>query len=118
MPSVLLRVPGLDPFDLDPEAQPPHGQLAQPVNGMRRRKRDAVVGPNHVREAKFLEGALKDREGELLLGGQQRLARQQVAAREVGDGQRPAEARGRGRAPDRSKMNNAWRIKTRRIHRR
>ena len=29
-----------------------------------------------------------------------------------------ASPRGRGRAPDRSKMNNAWRIKTRRIQRR
>jgi hypothetical protein len=51
MPPVLLRVPWLDPFDLDPESQPPHGKLAQPVEGMRRGKRDAVIGPNHLRGA-------------------------------------------------------------------
>ena len=68
VPPVLLRVPWFDPFDLDPESQPPHGQLAQPVQGMRGGKRNAVVGPNQLRKAKFLEGALEDREGELLLG--------------------------------------------------
>src|SRR5438045_9085770 len=52
---------------------------------MRGRKRDTVIGPNHLGEAKLLEGALEDREGELLLGGQQGLARQQVATGEVGD---------------------------------
>src|SRR5688572_33502969 len=57
---------------------------------MRGRKRDAVIGPNHLRESKLLERALEDREGELLLGGQQRLARQQVATGEVGDRQRVA----------------------------
>jgi hypothetical protein len=67
MPPVLLRVPRRDPFDLDPESQPPHGQLAQAVDGMRRRKRDAVIGPNHVRKPKLPEGALEDREGECLL---------------------------------------------------
>src|SRR5437867_2668423 len=46
MPPVLLRVPRFDPFDLDPQSQPPHGQLAQPVEGMRGRKRDAVIGSN------------------------------------------------------------------------
>ncbi len=54
---------------------------------MRGRKRDAVIGPNHLRESKLLERALEDREGELLLGGQQRLARQEVATGEVGDRQ-------------------------------
>ena len=70
MPSVLLRVPRHDPFDLHPQSQPPHGQLAEPVEGMRGRKRNTVVGPYPLREAKLLEGALKDREGEFLLGGQ------------------------------------------------
>jgi hypothetical protein len=31
VPAILLRVARLDPFDLNPEAEPPHGQLAQPV---------------------------------------------------------------------------------------
>ena len=90
MAPVLLRVPRLDPFDLNPESQPPHGKLAQPVDGMRRRKRDAVIGPNHLREPKLLEGTLEDREGKFLLGGRQCLARQQVSTGEVGDRQRIA----------------------------
>ena len=49
VPPVLLRVPRLDPFDLNPEAQPPHRQLAEPVERMRGRERDAVVGPNRLR---------------------------------------------------------------------
>jgi hypothetical protein len=74
MAAVLLRVARFDPLDLDPESQPPHGQLAQPVNGMGGRKRDAVVGANHLREAKLLERAFEDREGKFLLRRQQRLA--------------------------------------------
>ena len=81
-----------DPFDLNPEPEPPHRQLAQPVERVRRRERDAVVGPDRLREAKLLEGALEDREGELLLRRRQRLARQQVATGEVGDRQRIAVA--------------------------
>src|SRR4029453_9265404 len=87
MPPILLRMPVFDPFELDPESQPPAGQLAQPVEGMRGRKRDPVIGPNPQREPKLFEGPLEDREGEFLLGGEQRLARQQIATREVGDGQ-------------------------------
>jgi hypothetical protein len=83
-------VPGLDPFDLNPESQPPHGELAQPVEGLRRRKRDAVVGANHLREPKLLEGPLEDGEGKCLLGGEERLARQEVATGEVRDRQRIA----------------------------
>jgi len=35
MPSVLLRVPRFDAFDVNPESQPPHGQLAESLEGMR-----------------------------------------------------------------------------------
>jgi hypothetical protein len=87
MPAVLLRMPRRDPFDLDPESEPPHGQLAQSVEGMSRRKRDTVIGPNPLRETKLFEGALEHREGEFLLRGEQRLARQQVATGDVGDRQ-------------------------------
>ena len=76
MPAVLLRVARFDPFDLDPEAQPPHRELAEPVDRMRRRK-DAVVGANYLGQAKLFEGAFEDREGESLLGRQQRFAREQ-----------------------------------------
>ena len=90
MSAVLLRLPGRDPFDLDSQTEPPHGQLTEPVEGLRGRERHAVVGPNHLRQAKLLEGALKDREGKFLLRGEERLARQEVATGEVGDRQRIA----------------------------
>ncbi|HTI37234.1 MAG TPA: hypothetical protein VL484_06735 [Vicinamibacterales bacterium] len=51
---------------------------------MGRGKRDAVIGPNHLRQAKFFEGALKDREGELLRVVSS-LASEQVPTHEVGD---------------------------------
>jgi hypothetical protein len=57
---------------------------------VRRGERHAVVGADHLWQPKFLEGALEHREGESLLGGRERFARQQVAAGEIGDRQRIA----------------------------
>jgi hypothetical protein len=62
------------PLDLNAEAQPPHGEFAEAVDRVGRREGHAVVGPNHLREPKVFEGALKDREGEFLLCRQQCLA--------------------------------------------
>ena len=87
MAAVVLGMPRLAALDLNPETEPPHRELAEPVQRVGGRERDAVVGPNHVRESKFLEGALEDRKREFFLGRQQGLARQQVAAGEVGDRQ-------------------------------
>ena len=57
---------------------------------MRRRERDAVIGPNPLGKSKLFEGALENREGELLLRGAEGLAREQVTTGEVRDGQRIA----------------------------
>lgn len=54
---------------------------------MPRRKRHPVVGANREREPEFLKRALEDGKRELLLRRRQRLAGQQIAAREVGDGE-------------------------------
>ena len=51
---------------------------------------NAVVGANGSRQAKFLEYALKHRESIGFLGGRERLAGDEIAAGEVGDGQRIA----------------------------
>ena len=67
MPAVLLRMAGLDALDLNPETEPPDRQFAEPVDRMGGRERHAVVGPDHPRQPKFLEGALEHREGEFLL---------------------------------------------------
>ena len=52
---------------------------------MRGGERHAVIGPNQLGEAKLLEGALEDRERELLLGRHERLAGEQVSTGEIGD---------------------------------
>jgi hypothetical protein len=31
VPAVLLRLAGLNPFDLDPQTEPPDGELAEPI---------------------------------------------------------------------------------------
>ena len=54
---------------------------------MRGGERYAVVGANRLGHAKLFEGALEHGEGELLLRGEQRLTRQEVATGEVGDRQ-------------------------------
>ena len=74
----------------NPETEPPDRQLAEPVERMGGRKRHPVIGPDRARQAKFLERALEDREGEFLLRGRQRFTGQQVAAGEVRDRQRVA----------------------------
>ena len=45
MPPILLRVPGLNPFRPDPQANPPHGQPRQPTQS-HRGKRRPIVTPN------------------------------------------------------------------------
>jgi hypothetical protein len=67
MPAVLLQVPGFDPFDQDAEPELSHGHFTQAVDRMRGGERHAVIGPNRARQANFLEGPLKDRQGEFLV---------------------------------------------------
>jgi hypothetical protein len=73
-------MPRLDALDLDAETQPPHRQFAQAVERVRGREGHTVVGPDRVRQPKFLERPREHREGEFLLRGRERFARQQVAA--------------------------------------
>src|SRR6266545_2771165 len=66
--AVLLWMARFGPLDLNPQSQPPHRQLAQSVQRMRRREGHAIVGPNRSRETKFLKRALEYREREFFLG--------------------------------------------------
>jgi hypothetical protein len=59
MASVLLRIAGLDAFDIDAEAQPPDRQLAQAEQGVRAGEGDAVVGADRFGHAKVLKNTLK-----------------------------------------------------------
>ena len=43
MSAVLFRVPRLDALDIDAQAQPPHRELRQPVEGIAAGERHAVV---------------------------------------------------------------------------
>jgi len=48
--AVLLRLPGVDALDLNPQPEPPDRELAEPVDRMRRREGHAIVGPDDLRE--------------------------------------------------------------------
>src|SRR6185437_7093932 len=56
--AVLLRVPGFDALDADPEPQPPNRKFAQPEEGAAAGEGDAIVGTDRQREAKVLENPL------------------------------------------------------------
>jgi hypothetical protein len=87
--AILLGMRGLDEFGVDPEANPPHGELGQTSEG-RGRERDAVVGPDDARQAVFLEKACEHGLCEVHGGGPEALAGQQEAAVTIHDRQRVA----------------------------
>src|SRR5438132_13201101 len=88
MATVLLRMTWRDPLQLDAQAEPPHRELAEAIEGMRGGKRQPVIGSNLLRETKFFERALENGKGKFLLCRRQRLTCQQIAAREIRDGER------------------------------
>src|SRR5262249_45743521 len=90
MAAVLLRMARLDTLDGNAEAKPPHGQATQVEQTIGRGERDAVVGTNGLRQAAFLEKALKGCKRALFLDRLHRLAEQKIAAGVVRDGKRVA----------------------------
>ena len=83
---------GLDALDVDAQAQPPDGELAQAEQRMGAGEGHAVIGADRLGQAKLLESALEHGEGVGFLGGRQGLAAEEVAAGEVADGERVAVA--------------------------
>src|SRR5436190_7355060 len=83
VPTVLLWMAWLDPFDLNAQAEPPDGEFAEPVEGRRSRKGHPVVGANGRREAELFERALEHDKGESPLRARQRFADEQIARREI-----------------------------------
>src|SRR6185369_3314881 len=60
--AILLRMAGANPLDLNAEAEPPDGELAQAVERMAAAERNPIVGADRPRQAEFLKRALKDAE--------------------------------------------------------
>ena len=85
--SVLLGTAWFDAFDRDAESEPPHRELGEVEQCIGRSEGHAVVGADRFWQAELLEDAFEGREGKGFLGGGQRLASKEIAAREVGDGQ-------------------------------
>ena len=90
MPAVLLWIAGLDALDADPEAQPPDRELAQTEEGVAAGEGTAIVGADDRGSPKSLKARSNTVNAYVSLVVVQRVAAQQVAAREVGDGQRIA----------------------------
>lgn len=78
VPAVLLRVAGLDPFNVNSQAQPPDGELAEPIERRRGRERHAVIGADYLGPPTLLERPIECGEGEALLCRGERLTGQQV----------------------------------------
>src|SRR5471030_1197762 len=90
VPTVLLWITRLDTLDADPQAQPPDRELAEAKEGAVAGEGHTVVAADRPRHAEVLKSPFKDAKCVALLGGLERFAAQQVAAGEVGDGQRIA----------------------------
>src|ERR1043166_1345587 len=65
--AVLLRLPGLDTLERDPQAQPPHRELAQAEERGGAGEGHAVVGADRAWQAVVLESALEHAESVNLL---------------------------------------------------
>ena len=85
MAAVLLRMARPDPFDPNPQAQPPDRQLAQVEEGMGGSEGNPVVATDVGRQTAFFKQPLKDRKGEVFAGRGQRFAGQQITADMIGE---------------------------------
>jgi hypothetical protein len=66
--AVLLRMPGLDAFDGDAEAEPPDRELEEIEQGIGSGEGDAVVGTQGKRQPALGEQPFEGGEGQLLAG--------------------------------------------------
>jgi predicted acylesterase/phospholipase RssA len=89
VPAVLLGMGRLDELDPDPEVQPPRAQLRQARDAVGA-EREAVVDPQHLREAEPAEDPPEDRPDVLHPLPGDDPAAEHVAAIEIADGQRVA----------------------------
>jgi hypothetical protein len=88
MAAVLLRMAGLDPFDADAQAQPPHRELAQIKQGVSGSEGHTVIAADVGGQATLLKKPLKHSESVLFPGRRKGFTGEQKAAGMVGDRQR------------------------------
>ena len=89
VPTVLLRLSGLDKLWSDPETDPPDGEAGESSEGDRRERR-TVVSEYRVGKPILLEGLSKDRASAVDSSRVPSLARDDEARASVGDGERIA----------------------------
>ena len=65
MPPVLLRVAGLDAFDLDTEPEPPDGELGEVVQGIGTGAGNAIIGAVGAWQAALTEQLLEGGDGQV-----------------------------------------------------
>ena len=68
VPTVLLRVTRFDALDVDPEPQPPHGELTQAEEGGAAGEGNAIVGADRQRQPKVFKNPFKHAKCVHLLG--------------------------------------------------
>src|SRR5690348_13799837 len=87
MTTILLGMAGLDAFNADSQAQPPHRELAQIEQGVGRSEGHTVITADVGGQAALLEKPLKHGKSVIFSGGRKRFAGEQKTAGMVRDGQ-------------------------------
>ncbi len=90
MAAILLGMAGLDALNTDPQAEPPHGELAQVEQRMCGSERHTVIAADVGGQAALLKKPLKHRESVLFRGRRKGFTGEEKPAGVVGDRQRIA----------------------------
>src|ERR1700693_2632831 len=75
---ILLRMAGLDALNTDPQAEPPHGELAQVEQRMCGSERHTVIAADVGGQTTLFKKPFKHSESVFLFRGGQRFAGQQI----------------------------------------
>ena len=86
----MLRMRRFDPFDADPEAEPPDRELAQVEQSVRGSEGHTVVAANVGRQPALFKKPLKHSESVVFSSGRKSLTSEEIAAGMVGDRERIA----------------------------
>src|SRR6516225_4740756 len=90
VPAVLLRMPRLDAFNANAQAEPPDREFAEVKQGVGGGKGHTVIAADVGRQAALLKKPFKHSESIVFFSGRERLASQQISAGMIGDRQRVA----------------------------